>query len=320
MADVNTILFFHRHSLVFTLLAATLLPLWPPLSCLAAEERRIGMVISNNILPYNEAVEGLRKIFSGREDITLKSYLLKDYSNKGMHVLQEDLLKEKCTLHIAVGPEALRFLTTQFSSGDVPVIFSMILDPETVVMSANKTCGISMRIPLEQQLDELSRIFAPATRLGLLFDPKHNSGFYEAAIEKAPARGFQIVPLRVSSKKEIPAVLKNAWKNMDCLWLIPDRTVISESIVAYVIKEALLKTIPSIGFNRFFHDTGALVSFVFNYRDLGVQTANQVLTFLENGSCVSATPVFQTWVNQKVQETLAEKLRLRYPDAAGSRP
>lgn len=39
---------------------------------------------------------------------------------------------------------------------------------------------------------------------------------------------------------------------MDALWLIPDRTVISESIVKYVIKEAFLRKVPVIGYNRFF--------------------------------------------------------------------
>jgi putative ABC transport system substrate-binding protein len=65
--------------------------------------------------------------------------------------------------------------------------------------------------------------------------------FFMKAAAEASSLDLKIVPLKVSSKKDIPVVLKQNWENIDALWLIPDQTVISESIVQYMIKDALFK-------------------------------------------------------------------------------
>ena len=91
---------------------------------------------------------------------------------------------------------------------------------------------------------------------------------------------------------------------MDALWLIPDRTVISESIVKYVIKEAFLRKIPVIGYNRFFYETGAALAFVFDYKELGQQCAKKALSILSGKNCLSTPPLFHVWVNAGVAGSL----------------
>ena len=123
-------------------------------------------------------------------------------------------------------------------------------------------------------------------------------------------RGIEIVPLKVDSRKEIPSLLKNYLTDMDALWLIPDRTVISESIVRYVIKEAFMKNVPTIGYNRFFYESGALMAFIFNYQELGGQAAQKVLAALSDRACSDSVPLFQVWINKRV----AEKLERNVPE------
>ena len=99
-------------------------------------------------------------------------------------------------------------------------------------------------------------------------------------------------------------MLKDHWGDVDALWLIPDRTVISESIIKYVIKESLFKVVPVIGYNRFFYESGAALAFVFNYEELGRQCAVEALKALSGGGCGKTTPFFHVWINTRVLKKL----------------
>jgi putative ABC transport system substrate-binding protein len=113
-----------------------------------------------------------------------------------------------------------------------------------------------------------------------------------------------LVPMIVSSRKDIPFLLEECWDSIDCVWLIPDRTVISESIAQYIIKQAVLKKVPVVGYNQFFYDSGAAMAFVFDYKDLGRQSAELLSDMLRQKAVESRVPVFNVWLNKKVLEKL----------------
>jgi putative ABC transport system substrate-binding protein len=180
----------------------------------------------------------------------------------------------------------------------------MVLSPESVLARVGRACGVSLAIPIERQLDALANALPGTRRVGILYDPDLNAEFVENATQSGPKLGLRIVPLAVSSRKDIPAVLSSRWKDLDGLWLIPDRTVISESIVRYIIKETLANRVAAIGYNRFFYEAGAALAFVFDYRELGRQTGREALEVLTTGSCQPEPPIFHVWVNGRVADRL----------------
>jgi putative ABC transport system substrate-binding protein len=121
---------------------------------------------------------------------------------------------------------------------------------------------------------------------------------------------LKIVPLKVLSKKDIPDILKQHWEDIDALWLIPDQTVISESIVQYIIREALSENVPVIGYNRFFYESGAAMAFVFDYEEVGRQTGRLAVSMLSGRACEKETPVFRVWLNLRV----IDKLGINVPE------
>jgi putative ABC transport system substrate-binding protein len=121
-----------------------------------------------------------------------------------------------------------------------------------------------------------------------------------------------MVPLQASSMKDIPLLLEKALVSVDCIWLIPDKTVISESIAQYIIKQAVIKRIPVIGYNQFFYESGAAMSFVFDYGALGRQAGQLAAQIVARQTpCERQIPVFEAWLNGGV----IEKLGIRIPDA-----
>ena len=79
---------------------------------------------------------------------------------------------------------------------------------------------------------------------------------------------------------------------------------ISESIIQFIIETALLNHVPVIGYNSFFYESGAALSFVFDYQELGEQTGDLIMKLIETGVCSRPDPKFSMWVNRKTIQRL----------------
>ena len=268
---------------------------------------RVAIIVSKNIRPYLDAVEGFKSGLANRAGIKTRVFNLEKLDEKGRVELFRGPGVKEFSLFVAVGPEAALSVWKGIGREGAARIYFMVLNPEKVFGPKKRGCGISLNIPVQTQIEMIGRGLPSVRRLGLLYDPELNSDFFRKAADAASFLDLTVVPLSVSSKKDIPSVLKRQWKDMDALWLIPDRTVISESIVKYVIKEAFLRKVPVIGYNRFFYETGAALAFVFDYKELGQQCAQKALRILSGEDCLDTPPLFHVWVNEGV----AEKLGLR---------
>lgn len=264
---------------------------------------QVAIVISGNIKPYLEAATGLTETLHEGIGIRTERFLLEDVSDKQKDGFIQHITDNSFDLYIAIGPEAAQFYDSHLSSSRIPMIQTMIFQPEQKSNQKNG-CGIFLNIPIPVQLHEIAMSFPMMSRIGLLYDPSNNQSFFEKACEIAPIYRIHLIPLEVESKKDIPSVLKKNWGRVDMIWLIPDRTVISETIIQYIIKESLLKNIPVIGFNRFFYESGAMLSFVFDYYDLGIQTGELALKILAGKPCPTTIPNFKSMINEKVKDKI----------------
>ncbi len=265
---------------------------------------KVAVLISRDIRPYVEAVEGMSVILSESASARVQVFSLEKFKGRSRDILIQNLTGEKFDLIVAVGPEAARFASEEALLEKTPLLYSMVLNPPRVSGRTESACGISLDIPAKRQLEVIAQGLRSVKRLGLLYDPRYNSEFFMKALAEAPSLDLRIVPLKVTSKKDIPVVLKQHWENIDALWLIPDQTVISESIVQYIVKDALLKKAPVIGYNRFFYDSGAALAFVFDYEELGRQTGRMAANILMGKACEKEPPVFRAWLNLRVIDKL----------------
>lgn len=302
---------FCTHGMPYTFLRRLLLlalcAVFLGAAALLAEETRtpkVAILVSRNIRPNIEAVEGMSVVLSESANAKVQVFSLEKFKGKSQDALLQSLTGEKFDLFVAVGPEAVRFAREEPALEKSAWLYSMILNPPRVSGQAGTACGVPLDIPSQRQIEMIAQGLTDISRLGLLYDPQYNSGFFTKAAAEASSYGLKIVPLKVSSKKDIPVVLKQNWENIDALWLIPDQTVISESIVQYVIKDALFKKIPVIGYNRFFYESGAALAFVFDYEELGRQTGRMAADMLTGKACEKETPVFHVWLNLRVVNKL----------------
>jgi putative ABC transport system substrate-binding protein len=232
-------------------------------------------------------------------------FTLEDYGGRRRTVLKEKITEQSFGFYVGVGQQASRFIWDDLDLQKATGIYSMVLNPEKTLPLTEDACGISLNIPIQTQLEKISAALPDARRIGLLYDPRNNDPFFIQAGKIADETDLRIIPLRVISSREIPAVLETYLKDVDALWLITDSTVtISESIIQFIIETALLNHVPVIGYNSFFYESGAALSFIFDYQELGEQTGELIMLLLDTGVCSNPDPKFSLWVNRKTIQRL----------------
>jgi len=252
----------------------------------------------------------MRDVLAEISGVELEIFNLDKMGIKASEDLAHELSQEKnISLFTAIGPEAVSYTWGSFKNESPPKLYSIVLNPEKLIGPGAGPCGIALNIPAPIQLKMIHGAFNFVKRIGVFYDPANNERFCLDAQASASSMAMTVVPLKVSSMKDIPVLLDEALNTVDCIWLIPDKTVISESIAQYMIKQAIIKRIPVVGYNQFFYESGAAMSFVFDYGALGRQAgelAGEVAT--QHAPCENQAPVFEVWLNRGVIEKLGMKI------------
>lgn len=265
----------------------------------------IALFLSRNIRPYVEAAGGIRSQLDQMLDADVEVFMLDRYGDKARIDLADRITADgDIDLIVTIGPEAAAFAWEAFSETLFLKMYSIILNPQKVINARDAQSGISLNIPPFNQLSRIRQGFPSLKRIGIFYDPVNNDGFFNEAAGAAATLELDLVPLTVSSKKDIPVRLQQCWQKVDCLWLIPDQTVISETIAQYIIKQAVLQKVPVVGYNKFFYESGAAMAFVFDYEVLGRQAADLAVGLLHDQADGVRIPVFQTWLNKAVLKKL----------------
>jgi putative ABC transport system substrate-binding protein len=277
----------------------------------AGDPDRIGVLISRRISPYLTMVEGFR------QGIDTPSTLFFINEKNGIETEQGDLVdlhSRDFSLLVAVGPEALSHLTS--NRFQVPIVYGMVLDPDSVAERKYSVSGVSLNIFSLGQVDIVGSILPKVKRIGVLYNPANNSRWFTSAMFRGARKGVTLVPLAVSDRSQIAEVFEKNASSIDTLLFIPDSTVISRTIIRYVIKEGIYRGIPAIGYNRFFHESGAAFSFIIDYKEVGKQVADLARARLQGKAASSIGPKYKVLLNKKVVEHLGLEINKNLPEFA----
>lgn len=288
------------------------------LFCLAAQigawaaepvSKSIAVIVSRQIRPFIEVSQGVLDEVDKIPGVAADTYDLDRVRQTSGEDVPGKWLDKDYSVFLAIGPEAAQYLWKTPLPLDAVRIYAAVLNPEKNIKGLDSAhCGVSLNIPVQEQVRMIRTGLPGVERIGMIYDPRYNEAFYEAARQAAASMGMRIAPLRVNDRKSIPEVLESSLDAIDCLWMIPDATVISETIIHYVIKTCLLNEKSVIGYNRFFYESGAGLSFVFDYYRLGRQAGQMAAAVLREKACERRAPDFEVWLNRRIYEQLELEL------------
>lgn len=236
----------------------------------------IAVILGKNIKPYQEALSG----FSSVCDAKQKVYDMGEEKTEQEKKIVSEINSEKPDLILVIGSEAL---IAAKEIKDIPIVFSMILDPEAIIGDANNITGASAQIPMEEQLQTLKAIAPNVKKIGVVYDAKKTGDMVAETAKIAKKKGLQLVAIQAISLKESLLALKEMEGKVDALMMVPDTTTMTTQSFEYMLLSSFRQKIPLIALSKKYVQKSALLAFSVDYEDIGKQAGELANKILKGG-------------------------------------
>lgn len=250
------------------LILLILLSLFP--SAPACADTDILVIQSLVIKPYNVALQGFRSVCDSKSQKIISSEL-------GEPGILAKVRKMRPGLILAIGQDALVKVR---GIKDVPIVYLMVLNPQSLVKESGNITGISMNIAPERQLSQLRQVLPNARKIGLLFDPVKSAVFVGKSRNAAIQMDIELVTKEVHSSREAVAAIDGMKGKIDALWLLLDTTVVNPATIDLLLLSTVENRIPVIIFSEKYAEKGAFMSLELDPAEAGKQAgemANRIL-------------------------------------------
>ncbi len=236
----------------------------------------VAILKSADIGAYSEAIAAFKHALPSSFQVTLEYDLQGDMA-KGQSLARR-IRASDADVVLTVGLKAA--LAAKLEILDIPIIMSLVLNPEKYDLPSSNMVGLSLAIPFEKHLKPLQRLLPQVLRIGVLFDPQKTQGLKDQLEQDAKRLGLTLVAQEVHSEQEVSGAQKYLEDAIDAVYLLPDSTVLTEHTLDFLISSTLEANIPLIGFSAGLVQSGAVTGVYFNYADLGRHAATLVPTLL----------------------------------------
>ena len=230
-------------------------------NCSIVNASEIVSLQSLDIKPYNNALSG----FEHACNCDVKRLVVSEMH--GMDIVKK-IHKEKPEIILAIGIEALKRVG---GIENIPVIYLMVLSPESVVAGKDNITGISLYITPQRQLAVIKQALPDVSSIGLLYDPARTGDFVKKARRAAAAEGIELIDNKTHNSKNVPALLKDMKGKIDAFWMLPDLTVITPETVELLLLFSIENGIAVVTFSDNYLEMGALMSLNIDPHDIGKQ-------------------------------------------------
>jgi putative ABC transport system substrate-binding protein len=232
--------------------------------------QEIVAVQSLRVKPYEEAIEGFKSVCHSRLERLVIS------ESEGSDVLRE-IKTIRPGMVLAVGRDALSLVK---SIKNIPIVYLMVLNPQSILSGEKNISGVSMHISAEKQLRAVQEAVPRTKRIGLVYDPEKTGSFVREAREAAATMNLTLVAKEARTSKDVPSLIMDMKKEIDVYWMLPDTTVITPPTVEFLLLFSLENNIPLLTFSEKYLEMGAFMSTGIDPFDMGLQAgemANKIL-------------------------------------------
>ncbi|MDD3626479.1 MAG: ABC transporter substrate-binding protein [bacterium] len=197
-------------------------------------------------------------------------------------------------------------------AGDIPIVFTMVIDPEGSGLKGKNLTGASLEIPMDIQFKKFKEILPSLKSIGIIYNPEENERIITDAKTAGEKNKIELKAFPVSSAKDIPKV-----ETMDVsgIIIIPDTIVCKSTIIKYLLDASIKGKVPIMGFSPSYAKAGALFSLTPDYEDIGVQTAEIAVKIIKGESPEKIPVTKARKINLYVNTAVAEWLEITVPDS-----
>jgi ABC-type uncharacterized transport system substrate-binding protein len=259
-------------------------------------EKRIGVLMSSEQARYYESLKGFRDRL-GQEGYTKTAVTYIVENAEGSHIRAADqsskFASAKLDLILTFGTLA----TTAAVKGikDVPVVFSMVYDPQAAGITGNQArsagncTGASNRFPLSIAMQRL-RELGGLKRLAVLYTPgeKNSESQLKELRSLQPTSGIKIVAVPLTRKEDVRQILPEVVHAADAIYLTGS-SIVGDAVplITSMANEAKVITITHLDDIA---EKGALLGICANSYQVG-RVAGKKAVMILKGSKPSSLPI-----------------------------
>lgn len=263
----------------------------------------IAVVKSKDNVQYENAVQGFVSSLEEKHiTVDLKIYGLEDKD------IIQGIKSQKPALILTMGTSATKFVSREIN--DIPIVFSMIMDPQGTNITAAKIVGASVDIPPRLQLETMKSVVPTFKRIGVIYNPPENRTIVRQAKQAANSLGLILNLYPVNSEKEIPKIED---LTIDLLWIIPDTVVCKPAILKRILLSCLKNNVAVMGFTHYYARGGALLAVACDYEDIGRQAGEMVVKLLKGEDYASLKITVPRKVKLYLNKITADRLGIKLP-------
>ena len=230
-----------------------------------ASERPIAILKSDDVEAYNSAAKGVLEALKGQNTQT---YTLSGDVNRIDHVMEKvSLVSPKAV--IAVG--SLAVLALKVHPINVPVVFCLVVN-HSKALEIPGSWGISMHLPASEAYERIRQVL-PRSRIGIPYDPERTGDLVRDLLSYFKDRPIRLVPMIVRSPSDLAPNVAKIRSEIDALWILPDASFLDPVSAKFLLRYSFSERIPLLAYSEGFSRSGALLSLVADYEDMGRQAA-----------------------------------------------
>lgn len=266
------------------------------------------IVLSSEATPYQESALHLQSLYP-KSNIILASELVVDES--GAHK------------HVAIGSQAAAVLHGKLSK-EQALYYCMVHEPQKIGLSERHAIGVRTDVPMRTYIETIKQVMPNVQRIGLLYwGQEHESPAHLIALRAAAKSGAaaEIKAVSVSRQRDVArAVKKVLLLNIDVLLIVPDKQLISSSMLRTVLRKSIDAGIPVCAYSSGCVKAGASFGVHITPQQQAQQLADVMEHFVEYKRAPQSAqvvnrhtfmfPTYQIAINQSV----VKRIQLHIPD------
>ncbi|MCG3743885.1 ABC transporter substrate-binding protein [Vibrio cincinnatiensis] len=201
----------------------------------------------------------------------------------------------------------------------IPVVFTAVTDPvgaklvNQMEQPGRNVTGLSDLSPINQHVELIKELLPDVKTIGVVYNPGEANSMSLMTLLKSSVKehGLQLVEATALRSADVQSATQAISAKSDIIYALIDNTVAS-AIEGMIVAANQAKT-PVFGAATSYVDRGAIASLGFDYYQIGLQTAEYVVSILEGAKPGSLDVKIAQGSDLVINKTAAEKLGIAIP-------
>lgn len=287
------------------------------LPVLSRDNDVIVIIKSQDIVIYNEVVEGVKSHTNLLNQYTIKEFSANNDNRVMLNILDDIKNNIRPKLIITVGP--LASLITINNIDNIPIIFCAVRNWESFFQKKPNITGIEFENNPNLEIRYMKMTIPKINNIGIIYNELYSEDFVSRFSDVAFRENVSIVSRSVRHSNNERRTLNRVMRefdriknSIDVLYLIADPVVVSENSFLLIKEKSIEYGIPVFTYTEQFVREGMLASISPNYFNVGSQTgslASRILVSNESPNDIDVQVPLGSFFT--VNFTTAENLSLK---------